>query len=220
MRDIQNFGTLRQRSNSGALLSVEIEKLREFLRQYGLLIAKYYDNYIVVSHPFLIEKVKESLIGAGLQPVVLGATLANLRESVSLTVAENRVFELLSPGSLIVVRDDDTATAMTSIAVPDNNDLRDICCTYGGSMLAFIWKGEGGLAELERVLGSLEQLGCTIVQLGFLESPIDDDKRIRATVIRIFGEGNVDCIEEGTITMRTVKGASTEISQWEIGEWT
>ena len=224
MKELLHFGFSKpiNRSDSGALLSREIEKISDFLRRHGLLIAECFDSHVVISHPDLVEGVKAPLLNVGLQPLMIGATLTSLRKVTSLTIAETRVMEVLSPGSLIVERDSDFVSDKLPVTIPDNYDLRDICCTFNGVMKVFIWKGDGGLTQLESILRNIDLEQCDIKQLGVLESPLYEEGVAcnRATIVRISGPGDVKYIVEGTFDLKIVNEASKNISLWEIGEWT
>lgn len=222
MKRLLHFGLQKSMncSDSGALLSCEIEEIIDFLCRDGLLVAKFFDSFIVISHPRLVEKIKAPLVNAGLQPLLFGATLSSLRRVTSLTLAENRVMELLSPGSLIIARDENLLSDTLPVALPDDCSLRDIASSFNGTLQVFIWRGQGGLTEFERVLRSLDREQCSFNMIGVLDSSYLKATDTRITIAKIIGPGDVQCIVNGTIDLNTIKEASRRVSVWEVEDWT
>lgn len=222
MKELLHFGSTKSidRTNSGSLLSRECEEIIDFLCRGGLLIAECFESIIIISHPRLVEKIKLPMINAGLQPLLLGATLHNLRQVTSFTLAENRVMESLCPGSLIIIRDDSLTSEKIPVAIPDNRDLRDILSSFNGVMQAFVWRGQGGQTQLEGILHNFDQQKCNFNLVGILEPFYIESSDNRVTIARIISPGNVQCIVEGTISLKAVKEASNRVSVWEIEDWT
>lgn len=218
---MQQFGSPRSRSGNGALLNSEVERIKEFLRYRGLLLVEGLGGWLVVVHPAVATEVDRSLIDIGLRRVVLGASLEGLRRAIDLTIGETRVLEALSPGPLIVARGDGDASQTSLMAVPDSGDLRDIGSALGGTATAFLQAGSGGRDQLQDILSARNADDRFFSQLGVLESPVGSQTgRERATVVRISGPGAVDCLVEGALTVDSVTAASSQYSQWEIGDWT
>lgn len=221
MKKLLHFGSteLTHRTKSGSLPSFELEKISDFLCRDGLLFAEYSDSIIVIPHPRLVEKITTLMVNAGFEPLLLGATLHSLRQVTSLSLAENRVMELLCPGSLVIMRDENLVSDKSPVAIPDNCDLRDILSAFNGVMQVFVRMGQGGLAQLEEILQDLDQQH-SFNMIGVLESSHMESADNRVTVVRIISPGNVQCIVEGTINLNTVKEASNRVSIWEIEDWT
>lgn len=210
------------RTDTGALNSKEIEKIRYFLFRRGVLLGSCFDYQVVILHPGLIKDINKVLTDAGLQAIMLGASLASLRETAALSIAESRVLEALTPGSLIVMRSNSLEKDHLPVAIPDYYDLRDICNTYSGTMQVYFWKKKPGQQELQEILFSLNLSKYNISQVGVLECPSYEEEIQPdvATIVRILGPGDVQCIAEGQFDIGMIEAASKSISIWEMGEWT
>lgn len=221
MSKSQRFGSTTHRTESGALLSGEIERIKGFLRFRGLLLAEFFDGHLVIPFPSVANEIKGPLIDTGFQEVVIGASLDGLRQTTRLTVTEIRVLEVLSPGPLIIMRNDSQTSNMAPITIPGDLDLRDIASALGGAMTAFMRPGGDGRGLLENALRVPANERHTLAQLGTLESPSNSDAaRRRATVVRITRPRAVECIAEGVLALAKVEDASALTSQWEIEDWT
>ena len=222
MRRLLHFGMQKSMncSASDALPSCEIEEIIDFLCRDGLLVAKFFDSFIVIPHPRLVEKLKAPLANAGLQPLLFGTTLSSLRRTTSLTLAENRVLELLSPGPLVIVRDEDLLSDTLPVAIPDDSALRDIASSFDGTLQVFIWREQGGLTELEGELRSLDQEQCRFNMIGVLDSSFMKATDARITIAKVIGPGDVQCIVAGTVDLNAVRDASRRVSVWEVEDWT
>ena len=210
------------RTDYGTLRTRELEKITSFLNRRGVLIADCFDRKIVIVHPSLVKKIKGEMDDVGFQPLLIGATVSNLRKSENLTLAQNRVLEMLTPGALIINRSDKNNSSLISVAIPDNLDLRDICSSYEGAIQVFIASTDVGENELVELLSKMKLDGFDLNKIGILEYPyFDEDPANRiATVAYIYGPNNVKLIKKGVYDLDTVKQASSNVSQYEIGEWT
>lgn len=222
MRKLLHFGLTKSmnNTNSGSLLSCEREKIIDFLCRDGLLFAECFDSIIVISHPRLVEKIKLPMVKSGLQPLLLGATLQDLRQVTSLTLAENRVMESLCPGSIIIMRDESLSSEKLPVAIPDNFDLRDILSSFNGVMQVYIGRAQGGLSQLEGILQNLDKQQCNFNMVGVLEPSNIESIDNRVTIVRTISPGDVQCISEGAINLKTVVEASNRVSAWEVEDWT
>ncbi len=224
MMEYEPFGlsTPAHRTESGALLSWEIARIGDFLRKRGVLIGECFDSYIVISHPDLVSVIRLPLENAGFQLVLLGATFESIQQVEKLTIGEIRVMEALSPGALIIEREHDSNVSSLSVSVPDDFDLRDICSFYGGTIQAFLWKGEKDLNLVKEAFRDIEEGQGSIRQYSILETPLYEEEIIRkkATVVSVHGPGEISCSTEGAFTLEVVNEASKMASMWEIGEWT
>lgn len=210
------------RTDYGTLRTRELEKITSFLNRRGVLIADCFDRKIVIVHPSLVKKIKGEMDDVGFQPLLIGATVSNLRKSENLTLAQNRVLEMLTPGALIINRSDKNNSSLISVAIPDNLDLRDICSSYEGAIQVFIASTDVGENELVELLSKMKLDGFDLNKIGILEYPyFDEDPANRiATVAYIYEPNNVKLIKKGVYDLDTVKQASSNVSQYEIGEWT
>lgn len=217
MSRVAKFGLTKpmHRSSSGDLLGCELEEIYDFLKRDGILIAEYSDYIIVIPNPNRVESVRQPLLDAGLQPVMLGATLQNVRVATDLNLAENRVMELLSPGSLLLVRDHDAL----SLLIPENRDLRDIATIFQGTMIAYCRRMVEEHAKIEETLQIIgNKLGNYMI--GVLESYHPNVKKEMITVVKIRSISNIECVSEGSISISTVREAADRVSIWEVEDWT
>lgn len=217
MNRIAKFGLTKpmHRSSSGDLLGCELEEISDFLKRDGLLVVEYSDNLIVIPHPARADSVKQPLIDAGLQPFLLGATLQNVRVATDLNLAENRVMELLSPGSLLLMRDSDALPLL----IPENRDLRDIATVFQGAMIAYCHRGTGEQTNMEE---ALQNIGNRLdsYMIGILESYRPTTKKDKITVVKIRNISDIECVSEGSIRINTVREAADRVSIWEVEDWT
>lgn len=209
------------RTDYGTLRTRELEKIVSFLNRRGILIADCFDRKIVIVHPSLAKHIQGEMDNAGFQSLLIGATISNLRKSENLTLAQNRVLETLTPGAIIINRSDEKNTSLISIAIPDNLDLRDICSSYEGAIQVFITNTDIGENELIESLSKMKLDGFDLNKIGILEYPyFDEDSANRiATVAYIYGPNNIELVKTGVFDFDIVKQASSNISQYEIGEW-
>lgn len=210
------------RTGYGALRTSELEKIVSFLNKRGLLIVDCFDRKTVMVHPCLAKEVQEEMTNAGFHPLLIGASISNLRKKEKLSLAQNRVLEALTPGALMINLNDGNNSSLISVAIPDSFDLRDICSSYEGVMQGFITDISIKENELVELLRSMRLSGINLNQIGILEYPyVDEDPaNIIATVAYIYGPNNIKLVKEGVYDLETVKQASAKISQYEIGEWT
>jgi hypothetical protein len=221
MKTLQQFGSASDRSGGGALLSSGIERIKNFLRYRGLLLAEGLGGWLVIVHPALAPEVDRRLVDVGLRRVILGASLEELRRAIDLTVGETRALEVLSPGPLVVAKGDGDASRAMLIAVPDSWDLRDIASASGGTARAFLQEGAARKAQLDDIVSACSAVHPAFPHLGVLESSSDSPTwRESPTVVRIAGPGAVDCLAQGVLAVDAVEAASALVSQWEIGDWT
>lgn len=209
------------RTDYGTLRTRELEKIVSFLNRRGILIADCFDRKIVIVHPSFAKHIQGEMDNAGFQSLLIGATISNLRKSENLTLAQNRVLETLTPGAIIINRSDEKNTSLISIAIPDNLDLRDICSSYEGAIQVFITNTDIGENELIESLSKMKLDGFDLNKIGILEYPyFDEDSANRiATVAYIYGPNNIELVKTGVFDFDIVKQASSNISQYEIGEW-
>lgn len=209
------------RTDYGTLRTRELEKIVCFLNKRGVLIADCFDRKIVIVHPSLVKDIQEEMVNAGFQPLLIGATISNLRKSENLNLAQNRVLETLTPGALIINRNDDNNSSLISVAIPDNLDLRDICSSYGGAIQVFITDTYIEENELAELLGKMKLDGFDMNKIGILEYPYFDEDPVDriATVAYIYEPNNVKLVKVGIYDLDTVKQATAKSSQYEMGEW-
>lgn len=210
------------RTDHGTLRTRELEKIVSFINQRGVLLADCFDRKIVIVHPDLVKDIQEEMMNAGFQSLLIGSTVSNLRENEKLNLAQNRVLEALTPGALIIYRSDENSADLISVAIPDNVDLRDICSSYDGAIRVYITNTGIEEKELAESLSKLELGGLNLNKIGILEGPyFDEDPANRiATAAYIYGPNNIKLVKEGIYDLDTVKQASAQFSQYEIGEWT
>lgn len=209
------------RTDYGTLRTRELEKIVCFLNKRGLLIADCFDRKIVIVHPSLVKDIQEEMINEGFQLLLIGATVSNLRKIENLNLAQNRVLETLTPGALIISRNDDNNSSLISVAIPDNLDLRDICSSYEGAIQVFITDTYIEENKLVELLGKMKLDGFDLNKIGILEYPyFDEDLADRiATVAYIYEPNNVKIEKAGIYDLDTVKQATAKSSQYEMGEW-
>lgn len=209
------------RTDYGTLRTRELEKIVSFLNKRGILLADCFDRKIVIVHPSLVKNIQEEMINAGLQLLLIGSTVSNIRKSENLNLAQNRVLEMLTPGALIIARSDNDSSLL-SIAIPDNLDLRDICSSYEGAIKVFITNTSIEENELVDSLRKMKLDGFNVNKIGILEYPyFDEDPTDRiATVAYVYEPNNIKLVKAGVYDLDAVKQASTKFSQYEIGEWT
>lgn len=210
------------RTDYGTLRTRELEKIISFLNRRGILIADCFDRKIVIAHPSIAKGIQGEMENAGFQSLLIGATVSNIRKRENLTLAQNRVLEALTPGALIINRNDENNSKLISVAIPDSLDLRDICSSYEGAIQVFITNTDIGENELVEILSKIELEGLNLNKIGILEYPyFDEDSANRiATVVYIYGPNNIELVKTGVYDLDIVKQASTNFSQYEIGEWT
>lgn len=210
------------RTDYGTLRTRELEKIISFLNRRGILIADCFDRKIVIVHPSIAKGIQGEMENAGFQSLLIGATVSNIRKRENLTLAQNRVLEGLTPGALIINRNDENNSKLISVAIPDSLDLRDICSSYEGAIQVFITNTDIGENELVELLRKIELEGLNLNKIGILEYPyFDEDSANRiATVTYIYGPNNIELVKTGVYDLDIVKQASTNFSQYEIGEWT
>lgn len=210
------------RTDYGTLRTRELEKIIGFLNKRGVVIADCFDRKIVIVHPYLVKDIQKEMLNAGYQTLLIGSTVSNLRKNEKLNLAQNRVLEALTPGALIISRSDDNNPSLISVAVPDNLDLRDICSSYEGAIQVFITDTGVENNELVDSLRKMKLDGVNLNKIGILEYPYFDENPadMIATVVCIYGPNDVKLVKEGIYDLGTVKLASAEFSQYEIGEWT
>jgi hypothetical protein len=217
---MQQFGSAQHRSGSGALLSGEVERIKGFLRNRGLLLAEGLGGWLVVVHPAVAAEAERPLLDAGLRRVVLGASIEGIRGVADLTVAETRALEVLSPGPLIVAKGNGDESEATLIAVPDSDDLRAIGSALGGTATAFLQTGASARAHVEDIVSGGPD-DDPAHRLGVLEPSAERRNAPELpTVVRISGPRTVECLAEGALTVDAVTAASDVVSQWEIEDWT
>ncbi len=185
------------------------------------MIADCFDRKIVIVHPSLAKDIQGEMDNAGFQSLLIGATISNLRKSENLTLAQNRVLETLTPGAIIINRGDKNNSILMSVAIPDNIDLRDICSSYEGTIQVFVNNTDIGGNALIESLSKMKLDGFDLNKIGILEYPyFDEDPSNRiVTVAYIYGPNNIKLVKTGVYDLNIVKQASSEISQYEIGEW-
>lgn len=221
MTATQQFGLAERRSGGGALLSGEVERIKGFLRNRGLLLAEGLGGWLVLVHPAVAAEVERPLLDGGLRQVILGAFVEGLRGVADLTVAETRALEVLSPGPLIVVKGNGEMPQATLMAVPDSDDLRDIGSALGGTATAFLQTGAGARAHVEDIVSGRRADDRAFNHFGALEPPAGRQNALKIpTVVRISGPRMVECLVEGALTVEAVTAASDVVSQWEIEDWT
>lgn len=209
------------RTDYGTLRTCELEKIVSFLNRRGILIANCFDRKIIIVHPSLVNGLQKEMDNAGFQSLLIGATISGLRKRENLSLAQNRVLEKLTPGALIINRSDENDVSLISIAIPDNLDLRDICSSYEGTIQVFITNTDIGESELVESISKMELDGIDLNKIGILEYPYLDEEPINkiATVAYVYGPDNVKLVKTGVFDFNIVKQASSELSQYEIGEW-
>lgn len=210
------------RTNNGTLKTRELEKIVSFLNTRGVLIADCFDRKIIIVHPSLMMSIQEEMLNMRFQPLLISSTVSNLRKSENLNLAQNRVLEALTPGALIINRDDDNNSSLLSVAIPDNLDLRDICSSFEGTIQVFITDTDIEETELVELLSKMVIDGINFNKIGILECPYydaDPSNKI-ATVVYIYEPNNIKLVRAGVYDFNTVKQASAKVSQYEIGEWT
>ncbi|MBR3860997.1 MAG: hypothetical protein IKM84_03835 [Oscillospiraceae bacterium] len=212
MNSIIEFGLTEpmHRSTSGDLLGCELEAITDFLNRSGLLVVEYCGHTIIFSHPTCVDKIQKPFLNAGFRPVLLGATLQNIRSVTQLTLAENRVMELLSPGTLLLERDESF-----SLLIPEDRDLRDIAAVFQGALIAFIWNEVGDFAKLEAILHSIGNYVIGVLKPYHLSKQNDT-----LTVVKIKNNYDIDCLSVGAIDLQAVVDAANRISVWEVEDWT
>ena len=221
MTAMQPFGSAQRRSGSGALLSGEVERIKGFLRNRGLLLAEGLGGWLVVVHPAVVAEVQRPLLEVGLTQVVVGASVDGLRRVADLTVAETRTFEVLSPGSLVVAKGIGDEREATLLAVPDSDDLRGIAGALGGTAIAFVQTGPDARARVEDVVSAEGTDNRDFRHVNVLQPPAGRQNPPELpTVVRISGPRTVECLAEGALAMDAVTAASDVVSQWEIEDWT
>ena len=224
MQRITQFGfsSVSCRSETGALLGRELEKIYDFLRQHGLLVAECFDGCIVLSHPDLFENAINIMKDLDFHPVVIASNIHILRENTMLSIAATRVLESFSPGPLIVADVPDNNQNNINVTVPDSFDLRDICYLYNGCVKAFIKTGTENIPDVVEGIKNTDYQKYGFSKVGVLESPNYDGDYppSKATMVQISSPGVVKCILNGDLDLELIKAASKTISIWEIGEWT
>lgn len=220
MAAVQHYGLQSQRSGTGALLSSELERIRGFLRFGGVLLATGLGGWLAVLRP-KISEMDDSLLNAHPRRVLVSASLEGLRQLVDLTAGEVRVLEVLTPGPLILAKENGNPSEETLMTVPDDGDLRDLALVFGGTTTVFLFDNIRGPAEFEALLNRDSTRGSTLRPFGIL-NPFKGRPRVEAlsTIVRIEGPGMVECLVEGALKLDEIRAASNAISQWEIGEWT
>ena len=209
------------RTDYGTLRTCELEKIVSFLNRRGILIANCFDRKIIIVHPSIAKGIQKEMDNAGFQSLLIGATISNLRKKENLSIAQNRVLEKLTPGALIINRSDENNVSLISIAIPDNLDLRDICSSYEGIIQVFITNTDIEESELIESISKMELAGIDLNKVGILEDPYLEEEPIKkiATVANVYGPDNVKLVKTGVFDFNIVKQASSELSQYEIGEW-
>lgn len=224
MNEKMRFGISmpESRTDYGTLRTKELEKIVSFLNRRGVLIANCFDRKIVIVHPSLAKDIEREMYNAGFQSLLIGATISNIRKSESLSLAQNRVLEALTPGALIIERSDENNSELISVAIPDNLDLRDICSSYEGAIQVFITNTDIGENELAESLSKMKLNGFDLNKIGILEYPYFDEEPANriATVAYIYKPDDVKLVKTGVYDLDILKQASSKISQYEIGEWT
>lgn len=222
MDNVLHFGRsiMTNRTESGNLLSVQLEKISSFLFQHGLLVSDCFDGHVLICHPELVNDVAAALKNEGFKPIILAASLIQLRQKEKISVVENRMLELLTPGPLILDRTDNDDEL--PISIPDSFDLKDIANIYGGCITGFLTVQYTDAKEVVDHLVSMGLSCNNIAGFGILESPNynEDYPPLKASVARVYGPGNVRCLVEGYWDQVILEEASKQISVWEIGEWT
>ena len=224
MNEKVQFGILMPefRTDYGTLRTRELEKIVSFINHRGILIADCFDRKIVIVHPDLVKDIQEEMLNAGFQPLLIGSTVSNLRKNEKLNLAQNRVLEALTPGALIIHGSDENNTGLIPVAIPDNVDLRDICNSYEGVIQVYIANTDIEENELIESFNKMKLDGLNLNKIGILEDRyFDEDPANRiATAAYIYGPNNIKLVKEGVYDLDTVKQASAQFSQYEIGEWT
>lgn len=210
------------RTDYGTLRTRELEKIVGFLNRRGILIADCFERKIIIVHPSLAKDIQREMDNAGFQSLLIGATVSNLRKSENLSLAQNRVLETLTPGALIINRSDENNSALISVAVPDNLDLRDICSSYESAIQVFITNTNIEENKLIKSLSAINLDRFGLNRIGILEYPyINEDPVERiVTVVYVYGPNDIKIVQPGVYDLNAVRQASSEISQYEIGEWT
>lgn len=220
MTAMQPFGSTHRRSGSGALLSGEVERIKGFLRNRGLLLAEGLGGWLLLVHPAVAAEVERPLLDVGLRRVVVGASIQGLRGVAELTVSETRALEVLSPGSLVVAKGNREPHA-TLLSVPDSDDLRSIAAALGGTGTAFLQTGTRARDRVQDIVSGRSADDRAFQYPNVLQPAVG---RVNPpelpTVVRISGPGAGECVAEGALTVDAVAAASDVVSQWEIEDWT
>lgn len=216
------FSSINYRSDSGALLGKELERIYDFLRQHGIVIADCFDSQIVFCHPDLYDSLKDAINSLGLYPLIIASNLHFLRESENHSIAEGRVMEALCPCSLILEDATGSNQKHLPFSIPDSFDLRDISCMYNGVLKVFYDKEGNGLNNLLAQLNDLDLNKYGFSRVGILNSPNYDGDYppSKATIVCVESPGKIICRTLGDIDVESIKTASNSTSIWEIGEWT
>ena len=210
------------RTKYGTLRTRELERIISFLNKKGILIANCFDRKIIIVHPHLVRSIQEKMINAGFKSLLISATVSNLRKNEALNLAQNRVLEALTPGAIIIERTNEENSKLIAVAVPDNSDLRDICSSYEGTIHGFITDKEIDENELIESISKIKLDEFDMNKIGILEFPYFDENSsdMIATVVHIYGSDNIKLTKEGAYDYYSVKQATNQVSQYEIGEWT
>ena len=224
MKDFLQFGipTPEFRTDYGTLKTRELEKIICFLNKRGVLIADCFDRKAIIVHPTLVDGIQREMTDSGFYPLLIGSTVSNLRKNENLSLAQNRVLEALTPGALIINRNNISNSDLISVAIPDNTDLRDICSSYEGFIRVFITKTKFKENELIEILGNMKLNGLDVSKMGILEYPYYDEPPVKhnATIADVFGPNQINIIKLGVYDLDTIKQASVTLSQYEMGGWT
>lgn len=224
MKEVTRFGLSRinYRSDSGALLGKELERIYDFLRQHGLLITECFDSHIIICHPELYKNLIDAILGSELYPLIITSNLHCLRENIKLSIAENRVMEAVCPGALILENSSMAKQQRLPIAMPDSFDLRDLCSLFGGVLKVLLKADSIGIEGLLETLDSEAIRKAGFSQIGILETPNYDGDYppSKATIVSVEAPGEIKCSSRGDIDLEVIKKASKHTSIWEIGEWT
>lgn len=218
VNQIQTFGMPKAycRTENGSLLTQEIEKINQFLFRRGMLIVDYYGSYLFIMHPGLIRDLDKEYRNVGISPIILAASLPALRQSMKLTIAENRVLEALTPGPIILARDEE----YEYVSIPERSDLRDLCSAYNGVLQGYLWTPKEG-KQLQDILLEMDCKQYGINQMATLEEPTKNQEVYEtASIVRVFNPGNIQTVIEGAYNQQLIEEASQTVCLWEMGEWT
>lgn len=208
------------RTDYGTLKSRELEKITSHLNRRGILLATCFDRKIVIVNPYLVNDVKSFMDREKFEQLLIGATVANIREKQLLNLAQNRVLEALTPGAIIVC--DNNKPDQMPAAVPDNLDLRDLCSVYGGTLQVFVAPNNMNEQELCDMFTKMDIAGFNLNTIGILEYPYydEDPNSVVATVVSITDLNNVHIVKKGIYNSDVISLALNTVSCYEIGEWT
>lgn len=217
MDEFQCFGLQEGRLDSGRLRCGELERIAGFLRFHGSLLVPALGGWIILRHPATSLAIEAPLPPDRIDDFHVGAGLQSLLDIAKLRIADIRVFEALTPGSLILEIGGEGTDPSTRVCLPDDVDLRDIASTLRGSALAVLVQG----VDLPAVIA--DDLGNAVSRpaVGVLRSAHDRPWLSKSpTLARVRAPGKVECMVSGTVGIADIEQATQTISQHEIADWT